>query len=159
MPKIQSKKRLQLFTRLILFAAIGFAAACSSRPGNAIPTQERLDPGPEECQDRVLVVVWGDLDGDGIQDPDEPTQADVLLAIAPHGDPENRAQRSTGENGSVSFPTRELENCRPFGYQVIFLRQVAGYKFPLEPVVDLAGFDPIKDVVRFGLRPVAEADR
>ncbi|MDJ0757032.1 MAG: hypothetical protein QNJ45_26105 [Ardenticatenaceae bacterium] len=117
------------------------------------PTPIRTDPGPDECQNRVLVIVWGDLNGDGIQDPDEPPLADVLLRMTPQDDLEAEGiQLTTGENGRANFPTRELEDCRPAGYQLLFLRQVPGYAFPADPVIDLDDFDPINDAVYFGLQ-------
>jgi hypothetical protein len=139
----------------MLTAMVWVVVACSSFSGT--PTPVIADPGPDECQDRVLVVVWGDLNRDGVQDPDEPPLADVLLMMVQKDDPSGeRYQLSTNADGRAHFPTRELENCRPLGYQVLFVRQVAGYEFPPEPVVDLATFDPDEDIVRFGLLPLSE---
>ena len=77
--------------------------------------------------------------------------------IAPKDDPTSDGNRlSTNEDGKAHFPTRELENCRTSGYQVLFLRQVAGYEFPTQPVVDLDDFVPTDDIIRFGLLPLSE---
>ena len=134
---------------------VGLVVACSSLSETSTP--ERADPGQAECQDRILVVVWGDLDRDGIQDPGEPPLADVLLMMAQEDDPPGEGiQLSTGADGKAYFPTRELENCSPIGYKVLFLRQVAGYEFPSDPVADLDDHDPHEDIVRFGLLPLSE---
>lgn len=146
--------------RVLLISIVVMAwllVACTLLTGTPTPTPVIADPGLPECQDRVLVVVWGDLNMDGVQDPDEPPLADVLLMIVPKDDPTGDGlQLSTQENGKAHFPTRELENCRTFGYQVLFLRQVADYKFPTLPLVNLDDFDPDKDVVNFGLLPASE---
>jgi hypothetical protein len=77
--------------------------------------------------------------------------------IAPKGDPTSDGIRlSTNKDGKAHFPTRELENCQTSGYQVLFLRQVAGYAFPIKPLVDLGDFDPNDDIVHFGLLPMSE---
>ena len=145
------QKKWQL---LILFVPVWLVMACTSP---AEPTPVRTDPGPAECDQRVLVVVWSDLNGDGVQDPSEPTLENVLLRITAKDDPAGDGiQLSTGENGRAHFPTRELENCQTTGYQMLFLRQVAGYEFPAQPVVDLDDFDPLNDAVHFGLLPANE---
>jgi hypothetical protein len=139
---------------LSLVALASLAIACSSI---AEPTPILVDPGPAECDQRVLVVVWGDLNEDGVQDPDEPPLENVQLMITTQEDPtDNGMQLVTNENGRANFPTRELENCLTDGYQVLFLRQVAGYAFPAQPVVNLANFDPLNDAVHFGLLPINE---
>ena len=143
-----------------IFLALGLGvlvltAACNANPGLPTPTPLLMDPGPEECQDAVRVVVWGDLNRDGIKDPDEPPLAEVLLQIAKPGDPPaDGLQMSTSAAGDVYFPTRELDDCRPASYQVLFLRQVPGYEFPEDPVADLEGFKPDLDAVMFGLIPL-----
>lgn len=136
-----------LFTLLFTFLT-----ACL--PGiESTPTPMTTDPGPDECFQRVLVTVWGDTNADGIQDDNEPPLENVLLMIAPLNSPEDGIQLSTAANGNAHFPTRELADCDPSGYQVLFLRQVSGYAFPEDPVVDLAEFDPLRDRVPFGLIP------
>ena len=143
----------------ILIAMVWLVVACRSSTGISTPTPEIDHDEPSECGSRVLVVVWGDLNGDGVQDLDEPSLADVLLMIASKDDPTgNGIQLSTNEEGKAHFPTRELENCRTSGYRVLFLRQVAGYEFPTQPLVNLDDFDPNDDIVRFGLLPVSEND-
>ena len=148
------KNPFKTFLQTVCFGVLMLTAACSAVPNSPTPTPPLMDPGPDECQDRVLVVVWGDRNGDGVQDPDEPLLQDVLLQIKQIGSAADEGlQMSTSENGRVSFPTRELEGCSPEGYQVLFLRQVAGYEFPEDPVVDLEGFSPDTDAVEFGLVP------
>ena len=102
---------------LISITMAWILVACTSSTETSTPTPEIADQGPQECSNRVLVVVWGDLNGDGIQSPDEPSLADVLLMIAPKGDPTSDGIRlSTNKDGKAHFPTRELENCRTSGY-------------------------------------------
>ena len=139
----------------ILIAMVGLVVACRSFPGT--PTPVIVDPGQAECQDRVLVIVWGDRNRNGLQDSDELPLANVLLMMAQKDDPSSEGiQFSTGTDGKAHFPTRELDDCRTLGYQVLFLRQVAGYEFPSDPVVDLNDFNPNEEIVRFGLLPLNE---
>ncbi|MAT96039.1 MAG: hypothetical protein CL608_02655 [Anaerolineaceae bacterium] len=142
---------------LALAALIWLMTACGPVAETVTPTPIQADPGPAECDQRVLVEVWGDLNGDGVPDPDEPMLADVLLMITKQENPtEEGIQLSTGDNGRANFPTRELENCLTTGHQLLFLRQVAGYEFPAQPVVNLDDFDPLNDAIHFGLLPVNE---
>ncbi|MCB8950037.1 MAG: hypothetical protein H6653_18680 [Ardenticatenaceae bacterium] len=142
----------QTWTALSLAALVWLAVACTTA---AEPTPIRTDPGPAECEQRVLVIVWGDLNEDGVPDPDEPTLENVQVMVTTQGNPtENGIQLETNEEGRANFPTLELENCQTAGYQALFLRQVAGYEFPAQPVVDLDDFDPLRDTVYFGLLPI-----
>lgn len=118
------------------------------------PAQIISDPGPDECQDAIHVLVWADLNGDGLRGSDEPPLPDVLVMVSSLEDPAaSNLQLTTGQNGEVHFPARELTDCTPAGYQVVFPRQVPGYQFPAAPVVDLTDFDPDTDTVEFGLIP------
>ena len=112
------------------------------------------DPGPQECQDAIKVVVWADLNGNGVRDPDDPPLSGVLVMLAPQDDPASgNIQLTTGQNGEAYFPARELSDCSPVGYNALFPRQVTGYQFPADPVVDLDDYDPDFDKVEFGLVP------
>ncbi|TFH33377.1 MAG: hypothetical protein E4G99_11510 [Anaerolineales bacterium] len=112
------------------------------------------DPGPDECQDAIGVVVWADLNANGERDPEEPPISDVLLMLAPRDDPASgNIQLTTGQNGQAHFPARELTDCSPAGYAAVFPRQVAGYQFPANPVIALDDFNPDLDKVEFGLVP------
>ena len=137
---------------ILTLPVLWIAAGCSAITENPPPVI--LDPGPEACMDRVLVVVWGDLNQDGVQDHDEPPLADVLLRVAPKDNPADEGiQLATSQDGRANFPTRELKDCSTLGYQLLFLRQVPGYEFPAQPLADLDGFDPNTDSVLFGLLP------
>ena len=134
---------------LPLFAVLAMACGALSQP---TATLERSDPGPDECQDAVHVVVWGDLNGDGVQDEDEPPLPDVLIMLVPRGDAGvEKIQQTTTETGDIYFPTRELSDCVAEGYDAVFARQVEGYEFPNDPVFNLDNFKPDIDIVEFGL--------
>ena len=149
--KWQGKTNKQTWSALSLTVLVLLAVACTTA---AEPTPIRTDPGPAECEQRVLVIVWGDLNEDGVPNPDEPTLENVQVMVTTRENPtENGIQLETNEEGRANFPTRELENCQTAGYQALFLRQVAGYEFPAQPVVDLDDFDPLRDTVYFGLLP------
>ncbi len=96
---IPVKRELLLIFTL---AVVSIIAGCSSSTGK--PTPVILDPGLEACTDRVLVIVWGDLNQDGVQDPDEPPLAEVLLSLAPKDDPKNNGiQLATNQDGRADF--------------------------------------------------------
>ena len=112
------------------------------------------DQGPDECMHAVKVVVWSDINADGIRDLDETLLEGARVMLVPRDEPTSGGlDGTTLPNGNIYFPTREMQDCNPHLYQAIFPVQFAGHEFPLDPVVDLEGFDPITDTVEFGLIP------
>jgi hypothetical protein len=122
-------------------------AACQ-----ATPTEVITDIGPESCQDRILIEVWNDLDGDGEWDEPEPPVEGALIILARQDDPQqDNIQTQTNSEGQAYFGGFEMAGCDPLGYQILFARSVSGFAFPQDPAVDLNNFDMLEDVVQFGL--------
>lgn len=140
---------------ILILIIILLLSACG--PANTTP-ELLADPGSDKCQDAIRVFVWADRNGDGVHDPGEFPLSDVLVMLAPQGDPTSEnIQLTTGENGEIHFPARELTDCSPVGYQAVFLKQVAGYQFSTNPLVGLDDFNPDFDTVEFGLVPEGSA--
>lgn len=134
---------------IFLLLVVGLVA-CGAEP--ATPTPQPLHPGPVECERAIEVFVWGDLNGDGLKTPNEPPLAGVLLLIAQRDAPtEENIQLETQQNGRAYFPTFELEDCQTAGYDLLFVREVARYQFPAEPVVNLDDYQPLNNTIEFPL--------
>lgn len=142
------------FTALTLcLGSVLLITACQ-----ATPTPVITDVGPESCQDRVLVEVWSDLDGDGEKDAGEPLVEGALILLVRQDDPEgDNIQAETNSEGQAFFAGFEMDNCSPEGYEILFARSVPGFAFPENPIFGLNGFDMLHSVVTFGLLPESSA--
>ncbi len=147
----------------LLLACTLFLSGCLAEEENLILDQEAeempiiSDQGPDHCANAVKVVVWSDINADGLHDENEPpiNGARIMLVLR-EGRSSAGLEGTTLSNGVVHFPTRELQDCNPHLYEAIFTVQFAGHEFPSDPVADLEVFDPIHDTVEFGIVPIDE---
>jgi len=139
---------------LCLLSLVACLMQCGCSPA-ATPTMqlEMLTP-ISECFPYYHVLVWNDLNGDGVQDPGEGPLAGVPVSLRRAGHPDQSFPGQTGPDGIADLhgigdfgshcDEIEIEVVVPEGFM---------YTSPTPAPADLVGLPP-GSMLKFGLMPV-----
>src|SRR5574341_1947387 len=131
---------------LVWVLTLALLAACQ-QPPTVEPTPTPYDP----CAPTIRVLVWEDLDGNGVRDTGEPPLPGINVYVVDNTDPGgNTVGGRTSADGLAEIAVTLTDEC-VLTERFVYAELPQGFTRTTDNVVALADFDPQTAVVEVGM--------